>query len=102
MEANLEKAYKHLDQFIEEYMEGGNFPGLAIALTDREKLLHISTHGLADVSAQTPVTADTVFEIGSIGKSFTSVALLKLRDEGLQSQEELEPITTITSPMSDE
>jgi len=92
MVANLEKAYKRLDQFIEEYMEGGNFPGLAIALTDREQLLHISTHGLADVSAKTPVSADTLFEIGSIGKSFTSLALMKLRDEGKLNLHE--PITS--------
>ena len=82
METNLKKAYERLDQFIEQYMEGSNFPGLAIALTDREKLLHISAHGLADVSAQTPVTPDTLFEIGSIGKSFVSLALLQLCDEG--------------------
>jgi len=82
MDIKFEKAYERLDQFIEEYMEGGNFPGLAIALTDREKLLHTSAHGLADVSAKTPVTTDTLFEIGSIGKSFTSLALLQLRDEG--------------------
>jgi len=82
MDTNFEKAFERLDQFIEEYMEGSNYPGLAIALTDREKLLHISTHGFADLAARTPVTPDTLFEIGSIGKSFTSVALLQLRDEG--------------------
>jgi len=92
METNFEKAFKRLDQFIKEYMDGGNFPGIAVALTDREKLLHITTHGLADVSAQTPVTPDTLFEIGSIGKSFTSLALLKLRDEGKLDLHE--PITT--------
>jgi len=57
-------------------------PGMAIAVTDREKLLRVATYGFADVSAQTPIAPDSLFEIASIGKSFTAIALLQLRDEG--------------------
>ena len=59
-----------------------NMPGLALAITDREKLLRLATFGYADLAAARPVRADTMFEVGSIGKSFTNVALLQLRDEG--------------------
>ncbi len=79
----FKEAFKRLDQFIEQRMQEDNIPGMAVALTDREKLLWVSTYGFADVAAQVPVTADTLFEIGSIGKSFTSIALLQLREEGL-------------------
>jgi len=104
---NLEQAFKHLDQFIEQQIKVTNVPGMAVALTDREKLLRISTYGFADVAAQTPVTSETMFEIGSITKSFTSIALLQLREEGrlglhepvsrylpwFEVQSEYEPIT---------
>ena len=58
-------------------MAADNTPGLALALTDRERTLRVATYGFADLAARTPVTPDTLFEIGSIGKSFTSLALLR-------------------------
>jgi CubicO group peptidase (beta-lactamase class C family) len=78
----FQEAFIRLDQFIEQKMQATNIPGMAVALTDREKTLRVSTYGFADMAAQTPVTPDTLFEIGSIGKSFTSIALLQLREEG--------------------
>ena len=38
--------------------------------------------GFRDVAAKAPVDADTVFRIASMTKSFTAMAILKLRDEG--------------------
>ncbi|MFQ6100265.1 MAG: serine hydrolase domain-containing protein [Anaerolineae bacterium] len=104
---NFEEAFKRLDQFIEQKMKVTNVPGMAVAVTDREKLLRVSTYGFADVAAQTPVTPEMLFEIGSIGKSFTSIALLQLWEEGrldlhepvtrylpwFEVQSEYEPIT---------
>ncbi len=104
---NFDEAFKRLDQFIEQKMKVTNVPGMAVAVTDREKLLRVSTYGFADVAAQTPVTPEMLFEIGSIGKSFTSIALLQLREEGrlelhepvtrylpwFEVQSEYEPIT---------
>ncbi|MDH4136263.1 MAG: beta-lactamase family protein, partial [Anaerolineae bacterium] len=96
---NFEEAFKRLDQFIEQKIKVANVPGMAMAVTDREKLLRVSTYGFSDMAAQTPVTPEMLFEIGSIGKSFTSIALLQLREEGrLDGSTELaevlyEPVT---------
>jgi len=79
----LEAIARHLDQCVNLRMQAANTPGMALALTDREKLLHLATYGFSDVAAQTPVTESTLFEIGSISKSFTSVALMQLREQGL-------------------
>ena len=57
-------------------------PGIALAVTDRERVIHVATSGFADVAAGQPVTPETLFETGSIGKSFTAVALLQLAEEG--------------------
>lgn len=38
--------------------------------------------GWADPTRQTPYTAETLVEMGSIGKSFTALAVLKLQDQG--------------------
>lgn len=101
------EAFKRLDQFIEQKMKVANVPGMAVAVTGRDKLLRVSTYGFADVSAQTRVTPEMLFEIGSISKSFTSIALLQLWEEGrldlhepvtrylpwFEAQSEYEPIT---------
>jgi D-alanyl-D-alanine carboxypeptidase len=79
---SLQSAFDHIDQYAARLMDEGNLPGLAIALTDRQNLLRISTYGVADIAAQSPVAPDTLFQIGSLGKPFTSIALLQQRDQG--------------------
>ena len=79
---NFQEAFTRLDQYVEQRMQSANIPGMTVALTDREKLLRVVTYGFADVAARTPVTPETLFEIGSISKSFTSIALLQLQEAG--------------------
>ena len=57
-------------------------PGLALALTDRDTVLLTRTYGAADVATGAPVAPETLFEIGSIGKSFTAVLVLQLAEAG--------------------
>ncbi|MGH6613484.1 serine hydrolase domain-containing protein [Sphingomonas sp.] len=56
--------------------------GLVVAVTDRDRLLLVATHGYADIGRRLPVTAETRFAIGSISKSFTAIVLMQLADEG--------------------
>lgn len=79
---NLKDAFEQIDQFAEAKIKEANMPGLAIAITDRDKVLRVATFGYSDVAARTPIKADSMFEIGSIGKSFTNIALMQLHDEG--------------------
>jgi len=85
-------AWARVDAFVAERMREANTPGLALGITSRERLLHVATYGFANVDAKRPVTPDTLFEIGSISKSFTSIALLQLREEGKFDPQA--PITT--------
>ena len=57
-------------------------PGLAIGLTGVDGPPEVLTRGLADLAAGRPVELDTLFEIGSIGKTFTAIAILQLAEEG--------------------
>ena len=79
---SLERAFEEIGLYAEHRMREVNMPGLALAVTDREKLLRVATFGYADLASERPILPGTMFEIGSIGKSFTNVALLQLRDEG--------------------
>ena len=71
-----------IDAAVETEMERARQPGLTLGLTDRDGTLLVRTYGFADLASQQPVTPDTLFEIGSIGKTFTAVATLQLVDEG--------------------
>ena len=63
-------------------IERGAQPGLALAVTDRDRTLALRTYGYAQLESRVPVMPETLFEIGSIGKTFTAVAALQLADEG--------------------
>ena len=79
---SLERALQEIKSYVETRMQEVNMPGLALAVTDQERLLEVATFGYADITSRSPVQADTMFEIGSIGKSFTNIALMQLHDEG--------------------
>jgi CubicO group peptidase (beta-lactamase class C family) len=57
--------------------------GLAVGLIRDGRLISFYGHGLADIASRAPVTADTVFRIGSITKTFTAIAVLQLAEQGL-------------------
>jgi CubicO group peptidase (beta-lactamase class C family) len=78
----LDAAYRLIDRYVARQMKVQQIPGLALAITDRNGLMRVTTYGYADVKAKVPVTPETRFEIGSISKSFTAISLLQLREQG--------------------
>jgi CubicO group peptidase (beta-lactamase class C family) len=79
--ATDERIKPALEEIQKLVAASGDGPGIAIGVSDRERLLGVVVHGYADVKAARPVTADTKFAIGSISKSFTAVVLLQMADE---------------------
>lgn len=71
-----------LEKWIRAEMEFRNLPGLAIAVVSDQDLVWSQGFGLADIEKKTPMTPQTVFRIASITKTFTSTAILQLRDRG--------------------
>jgi CubicO group peptidase (beta-lactamase class C family) len=57
-------------------------PGLALGLTDASRYLGEVLDGDANVDARTPVASHHRFQIGSISKGFTALAILRLAEEG--------------------
>jgi len=80
--SDYEKAFAKLDRFVRERIAAYGTPGLVLAITDREKTIRVATYGQANLESRTPVTAETSLEIGSIGKSFTAIALLQQHELG--------------------
>ncbi len=57
-------------------------PGMAVAVVDKDGLVHAAGFGVADVATGAPVTTDTRFYIASATKSFTALSLAAMARRG--------------------
>ena len=57
-------------------------PGCAVGVAQRGEVVMKAGYGMADLERNVPITADTVFESGSVAKQFTAAALLLLAQQG--------------------
>jgi CubicO group peptidase (beta-lactamase class C family) len=57
-------------------------PGCAVGVAYRGDVVLKSGYGMADLERNVPITAETVFESGSVAKQFTATALLLLAQQG--------------------
>ncbi|HEX2268609.1 MAG TPA: serine hydrolase domain-containing protein, partial [Pyrinomonadaceae bacterium] len=79
--AAVQPIFARLDEFIARHMRETGAPGLTLAIANRDGLIRASTYGFADTKAGLRVENETMFEIGSVSKSFVGLALLQLREE---------------------
>ena len=73
---------KKLDSLAGSGVLENRAAGIAAAVVRGNDTLLYKGYGKADVEWNIPMPADAMFEIGSVTKQFTAVALLQLRDEG--------------------
>lgn len=78
--------YSAVDALFERFVRDGGAPGIAFGITLGGRLVHSGAFGSVRVEtpAATP-TADSVFRVASMTKSFTAAAVLLLRDRGALS-----------------
>src|SRR5580700_6504564 len=56
-------------------------PGCAVGVADHGTVALRAGYGMADLERGVPVSADTVFESGSVAKQFTAMAILLLAQQ---------------------
>ncbi len=71
-----------LEKWILAQMEYRDIPGLAIGVVYDQDVIWAKGFGYADLDAESPATTQTIFRIASITKTFTSTAIMQLRDRG--------------------
>lgn len=80
-EASLSRIGNTVDEAIRPVMQAHGIPGMAVAVTINGQR-HLFDYGVASRDTQQPVTRDTLFEIGSITKTFTATLATWAQDNG--------------------
>ena len=84
----LESAMPEVDRIFRAYATDTKIPGMVWGVVIDGRLAHVASYGVRDRVSREAVTPDTAFRIASMTKSFTALAILKLRDEGRLSLED--------------
>jgi CubicO group peptidase (beta-lactamase class C family) len=78
-----DEALAELGAYIEENRELYNVPGAAVVVVQGGEVVYAQGFGVKEIGGDDPVTPDTIFSIGSLGKALTSMMVASLVDEGL-------------------
>ncbi|MCA9692656.1 MAG: beta-lactamase family protein, partial [Myxococcales bacterium] len=80
--ARLAAAFPEIERYLASTVKRDRLVGLAAAVVIDGEVAWFSSWGHRDPARQLPIERDTVFGVGSISKTVTTLALLRLRDEG--------------------
>ena len=69
-------------QFVEDYLKHKQIPGCAVMVRQNGHAVLCAGYGIANLEHDVRVTAQTVFQSGSIGKQFTATAVMLLVRDG--------------------
>jgi CubicO group peptidase (beta-lactamase class C family) len=70
-----------IDAHIEHQMRELRIPGLALAIVQGDQIVHLKGFGVAGPDGR-PVTPQTPFQIASLGKPMTGMAIMQLAEAG--------------------
>lgn len=79
---NLSKYFPIVDSLYKNHAKKNNFPSIAYGVVVGNQLVYSGATGIANIKDNRPATPKTLYRIASMSKSFTGMAILKLRDEG--------------------
>jgi CubicO group peptidase (beta-lactamase class C family) len=69
-----------IHRYVRDEMSGSRIPGVAIAIVDEDRVIDVQGFGTDGRGHE--ITPETPFWIGSLGKSFTALAVMQLVEAG--------------------
>ncbi|MGW4249807.1 serine hydrolase domain-containing protein, partial [Nocardia sp. NPDC004722] len=69
-----------IDAIVAEHLAAGLIPGAEVAVVDADRGSYIHAYGVADTTTKRAADVSDRFRIGSITKTFTATAVLRLAD----------------------
>jgi len=79
--ATQQPDFAAIDAYIEAQMKAARIPGVALAIVQRDQIVHLKGYGVADPSGR-PVTPQTPFRLASVSKTLTALAIMQLVEAG--------------------
>lgn len=67
---------ERIDTFVRAEQKRQNVPGLAVGVVSHGRVVLAKGYGFANLEHQVPVSKDTLFQSGSLGKQFTAMAVM--------------------------
>jgi len=71
-----------LSSFLKEATDRGDVPGVVVAVVNKDGVVYHEAYGRSRTLTSTPMTKDTIFNMASMTKPVTSVAIMMLVEEG--------------------
>ncbi len=81
-QANINKQLNGFDQYMAETLKDWNTPGACVGIVYKNKLVFAKGYGYRDYEKKLPVTPNTLYQIASNTKLFTTIATGMLVAEG--------------------
>ncbi|MGG7663009.1 serine hydrolase domain-containing protein [Dyadobacter sp. BHUBP1] len=76
------QAIGSFEKDVEHYAHMIGLPAYALGVAEGDRLVFFKSAGYADSAGKEPITQDHIFEIASVTKSLTSIALQQLEEAG--------------------
>src|SRR5689334_16838579 len=80
--ASISATRETVHRMFGDYAQKNHFPGFTYGIIVDGQLLYSGAFGLTDIQKNIPASIKSDFRIASMTKSFTTLAIMKLRDEG--------------------
>jgi CubicO group peptidase (beta-lactamase class C family) len=80
--ATADSVSARVDQVVLAELERQKIPGISLGVIRDGRLIKALGYGLANVELGVPVTPQSIFQTGSVGKQFTATAVMMLVEEG--------------------
>ena len=87
--AKIQELSGSLKAIFAQHSKEKHIPGLSYGIVVDDSLVLSGNVGVINIDSNIAVTTQSLFRIASMTKSFTAMAILKLRDEGLLSLQDL-------------
>ena len=82
LDRNKNKIEKHIEEFIQSYMDAYQIPGLAIALVEDNKMWTARAFGVKNIDTKEPITTESIFHMASVSKPFSATTVMQLVEKG--------------------
>lgn len=74
---------------IEETMARFDVPGMALVIVEDGQVVYTNGYGVLKKGEDQKVDADTIFQVASVSKNFTALAIMQLQEKGLLKVDDL-------------